>query len=70
MARPLRVEFEDALYHLCMRGNARQRIFWDDQDRVRFLEFLEQWARRFPDSTPPFLRLSAMLSQHFTGDGF
>jgi len=27
MARPLRVEFEDAIYHLCTRGNARQRIF-------------------------------------------
>src|SRR5919201_1630875 len=47
MARPLRVEFEDAIYHLCMRGNARQRIFWDDGDRVRFLELLEQSAGRF-----------------------
>jgi hypothetical protein len=27
MARPLRLEFEDAIYHLCLRGNARQRIF-------------------------------------------
>jgi hypothetical protein len=27
MARPLRVEFEDAIYHLCTQGNARQRIF-------------------------------------------
>ena len=27
MARPLRVEFEGALYHLTGRGNARQRIF-------------------------------------------
>ena len=26
MARPLRVEFEDAIYHLCLRGNARQEI--------------------------------------------
>jgi hypothetical protein len=26
MARPLRAEFEDAIYHLCVRGNARQRI--------------------------------------------
>jgi hypothetical protein len=42
MARPLRVEFEGAVCHLCLRGNARQRIFWDDRDRVRFLEFLEQ----------------------------
>jgi REP element-mobilizing transposase RayT len=47
MARPLRVEFEGAIYYLCLRGNARQRIFWDDRDRVRFLEFLEQSAARF-----------------------
>ena len=47
MARPLRVEFEDAIYHLCLRGNARQRIFWDDRDRIRFLELLEQSAGRF-----------------------
>ena len=38
MARPLRVEFVDAIYHVCSRGNARQRIFWDDRDRNRFIE--------------------------------
>jgi hypothetical protein len=38
MARPLRVEFEDAIHHVCNRGNARQRIFWDDRDRNRFIE--------------------------------
>jgi putative transposase len=47
MARPLRVEFEDAIYHLCLRGNARQRIFCDDRDRLRFLEFLNESHRRF-----------------------
>ena len=26
MARPLRVEFEDASYYLCARGNAREGI--------------------------------------------
>jgi hypothetical protein len=41
------VEFEDAIYHLCTRGNARQRIFWDDRDRIRFLELLEESRRRF-----------------------
>src|SRR2546423_7709696 len=47
MARPLRVEFADAIYHLCTRGNARQRIFWDDRDRGRFVELLTESARRF-----------------------
>jgi hypothetical protein len=35
MARPLRVEFENAIYDVCSRGNAQQRIFWDDRDRNR-----------------------------------
>jgi hypothetical protein len=30
MARPLRVEFEDAIYRLCAR-NARQAIFHDER---------------------------------------
>jgi hypothetical protein len=30
MARPLRVEFGDAIYHVCARGNGRQRIFYDE----------------------------------------
>jgi len=40
MARPLRLEFAGALYHLTTRGNARQKIFLDEEDRQRFLEFL------------------------------
>jgi putative transposase len=47
VARPLRLEFEEAIYHLCTRGNARQRIFWDDRDRSRFIELLAESARRF-----------------------
>jgi putative transposase len=47
MSRPLRVEFEDAIYHLCTRGNARQRIFWDERDRARFVELLDESQRRF-----------------------
>ena len=40
MARPLRLEFAGALYHLTARGNARQKIFLDEEDRRCFLEFL------------------------------
>ena len=40
MARPLRIEFEGALYHVTSRGNARQTIFHDVRDRKRFLERL------------------------------
>ena len=40
MARPLRLEFGGAVYHLTARGNARQDIFLDDQDRSAFLNLL------------------------------
>ncbi len=32
MARPLRIEFEDAIYHVMARGNARQKILLEDED--------------------------------------
>ncbi|HXF66257.1 MAG TPA: transposase [Burkholderiales bacterium] len=40
MARPLRLEFAGALYHVTARGNARAAIFLDDADRELFLKFL------------------------------
>lgn len=40
MARPLRLEFPGALYHVTARGNARAEIFLDDDDRRRFLDLL------------------------------
>jgi hypothetical protein len=42
MARPPRIEFPGALYHVASRGNARQDIFLSDEDRVRFLQQLER----------------------------
>ena len=47
MARPLRLEFEGALYHLTGRGNRRERIFEDEKDCARFLEMLEGSLGRF-----------------------
>ena len=47
MARPLRLEFEGALYHLTGRGNRREPIFGDEKDCARFLEMLEGSLGRF-----------------------
>jgi putative transposase len=47
MARPLRVQFEGALYHVTSRGNARQDIFLDDEDRLAFLEILAGAVARY-----------------------
>ena len=40
MARKLRVEFEGAVYHVMNRGDQRERIFVDDEDRRLFLATL------------------------------
>lgn len=41
MARPLRVEYPGALYHVIARGNVKQNIFLEDRDRRKFLKWLE-----------------------------
>ena len=41
MARPLRVEYSNALYHIVARGNASQEIFLNDKDRKMFLYWLK-----------------------------
>ena len=40
MARPLRIEYAGAVYHVMARGNQGHTLFADDQDRRRFLETL------------------------------
>ena len=47
MARPLRVEFSGAIYHLTSRGNARQKVFFTDADRELFLDTLSQVVSRY-----------------------
>lgn len=47
MARPLRIEFPGALYHVTARGNARQDIFLDVEDLHLFLGVLERVVSRF-----------------------
>ena len=40
MARPLRISYPHAYYHVTCRGNDRRAIFRDDRDRTLFLEKL------------------------------
>ncbi len=47
MARPLRIQFAGALYHVTSRGDGRDDIFLGDEDRKLWLEVLEQIYRRF-----------------------
>ncbi|MEC4669243.1 MAG: transposase [Nitrospirota bacterium] len=47
VARPLRIEFPHAVYHVTSRGNARQKIVRHDDDRRRFLTTLAQVTDHF-----------------------
>jgi len=42
MARPLRVQYPGAVYHVTCRGNEKREIFKDDRDRQTFLNILFQ----------------------------
>lgn len=47
MARPLRIQFPHAVYHVTARGNERKAIVRDDDDRRRFVHTLAQMVEQF-----------------------
>ncbi len=47
MARPLRIEYEGAIYHVTSRGNRKKPIFRDDKDRESFLEIINSVVKRY-----------------------
>lgn len=47
MARPLRIEFPDAIYHVTSRGDRREPIYRDDTDRRAQLDVLAHAMDRF-----------------------
>ncbi len=47
MARPLRIEFPGAVYHVTSRGDRREAVFVDDADRLGFLDVLSLGLARF-----------------------
>jgi len=47
MSRPLRIEFPGAIYHVTSRGDRREPIFVDDDDRQALLQVLQQATERF-----------------------
>lgn len=47
MARPLRLQYPGALYHVTARGNERKAIFRSDEDRQTFLTILSQAIERY-----------------------
>ena len=53
MPRTARVVVPNYIYHITQRGNDRQNIFQDDEDRFRYLSWID--GRRFsvlPEGSP------------------
>jgi len=46
MARPIRIEYPGAVYHVTLRGNHRSDIFLSDGDRDHFLDVLDESLHR------------------------
>ena len=47
MSRPLRIEFPGAVYHVTSRGDRRELIYRDDEDRTTHLEIIDRAMDRF-----------------------
>jgi putative transposase len=47
MARPLRIEYPGAVYHVTSRGNEKKPVFRDDQDRTNFLNTIQHVIKRY-----------------------
>jgi hypothetical protein len=41
VARPLRIQYAGAFYHVTSRGNDRKAIFRNDRDREKFVSYLQ-----------------------------
>lgn len=47
VARPLRVEYEGAVYHITSRGNEQRKIFFSRKDYEKFKEYLADAIEKF-----------------------
>lgn len=61
MARPVRIEYPGAVYHVTSRGNEKKPIFLCDEDREAFVDFLGRTAQRFGWSVTAWV----LMTNHF-----
>jgi len=61
MSRPLRIQYENATYHVMNRGRGRQTIFHDSNYYQVFLECLEETSKRFGAEIQAY----CLMSNHY-----
>ena len=47
MSRISRVVVVGCPHHITQRGNNRQRVFFDEQDHITYLNLLTRYARKY-----------------------
>lgn len=61
MARPLRIEYPGAYYHITSRGNEQKDVFKSQRDREKFLEYLASATERYGAVVHAY----CLMSNHF-----
>jgi len=61
MARPLRIEYPGAYYHITSRGNERKSIYKNYRDREKFLGYLESASERYG----AVIHIYCLMSNHY-----
>ena len=61
MARPLRIQYSSAFYHVTSRGNERKAIFRNDRDREKFLSYLQSSHERYG----AIIHVYCLMSNHY-----
>ena len=61
MARPLRIIYPGAFYHVTSRGNEKKDIFKSQRDREKFLEYLSSASERYG----AVIHAYCLMSNHF-----
>ena len=61
MARPLRIEYAGAFYHITARGNERKDIFKSRRDREQFLSYLASASERYQ----AIIHVYCLMSNHY-----
>jgi REP element-mobilizing transposase RayT len=61
MARPLRIIYEGAFYHVTARGNERRRIFLSHRDYEKFLSYLAEAVHKYS----AILHAFVLMANHY-----
>lgn len=61
MARPLRIEYPGAFYHVTARGNEQKDIFKTHKDREKFLSYLDAATKRYA----AVIHAYCLMSNHY-----